>query len=46
MIPATVRGRAGTTVTKKVYRQQLRPVLLGAAVVMDRIFTEPPTGPA
>jgi hypothetical protein len=33
-------GHAGTTVTEKVYRHQLRPVLLTAAVAMDRIFAE------
>ena len=27
-----------TTVTEKVYRHQLRPVLLKGAVAMDRIF--------
>lgn len=42
---ADLCGHAGTIVTEKVYRQQLRPVLLGAATVMDRIFAEPP-GPA
>jgi integrase len=34
---ADLRGHAGTTVTGKVYRHQLRPVLLGGAVAMDRI---------
>ncbi|MEU7982826.1 MULTISPECIES: hypothetical protein [Micromonospora] len=29
---------SGTTVTESVYPHQLRPVLLGGAVAMDRIF--------
>jgi len=33
-------GHAGTTVTERVYRHQLRPVLLGGAVAMDRILTD------
>ncbi|WP_018220428.1 site-specific integrase [Salinispora pacifica] len=35
---ADLCGHAGTTVTEKVYRHQLRPVLLGGARVMDDIF--------
>lgn len=35
---ADLCGHAGTRVTDAVYRHQLRPVLLGGAVVMDRIF--------
>jgi integrase len=35
---APLVGHAGTSVTEKVYRRQLRPVLLKGAVVMDRIF--------
>jgi len=35
---ADLVGHSGTSVTEKVYRHQLRPVLLGGAVVMDRIF--------
>ena len=35
---ADLCGHSGTTVTEKVYRHQLRPVLLGAAVAMDEIF--------
>lgn len=31
-------GHAGTTVTEKVYRHQLRPVLLTGAIAMDDIF--------
>jgi integrase len=35
---ADLCGHSGTTVTEKVYRKQLRPVLLEGAEVMDRIF--------
>jgi integrase len=35
---ADLCGHSGTTVTGTVYRHQLRPVLLGRAVAMDRIF--------
>jgi integrase len=35
---ADLVGHAGTSVTEKVYRHQLRPVLLEGAVVMDQIF--------
>jgi integrase len=35
---ADLCGHSGTTVTEKVYRHQLRPVLLSGAVAMDRIF--------
>ncbi|WCN84611.1 site-specific integrase [Micromonospora sp. LH3U1] len=35
---ADLCGHSGTTVTESVYRHQLRPVLLGGAVAMDRIF--------
>jgi integrase len=35
---ADLVGHAGTTVTEKVYRHQLRPVLLGGAIAMDKIF--------
>jgi hypothetical protein len=35
---ADLCGHSGTTVTKKVYRHQLRPVLLAGAVAMDQIF--------
>ena len=38
---ADLVGHAGTIVTEKVYRHQLRPVLLTGALVMDRIFAEP-----
>lgn len=46
---ADLVGHSGTTVTEKVYRHQLRPVLLTGAVVMDHIFDgtlpAPPTLP-
>jgi len=35
---ADLVGHSGTTVTEKVYRHQLRPVLLDGAVAMDQIF--------
>jgi integrase len=35
---ADLCGHAGTSVTEKVYRHQLRPVLLKGATAMDRIF--------
>jgi len=35
---ADLCGHSGTTVTESVYRHQLRPVFLGGAVTMDRIF--------
>ncbi len=35
---ADLCGHSGTIVTEKVYRHELRPVLLDGAVVMDRIF--------
>jgi integrase len=35
---ADLCGHSGTTVTEKVYRHQLRPVLLTGAAAMDRIF--------
>jgi integrase len=37
---ADLVGHAGTTVTEKVYRQQIRPVLLNGAVAMDKIFSD------
>ena len=40
---ADLCGHAGTVVTEKVYRHQLRPVLLDGAIAMDRIFQiDPP----
>jgi integrase len=42
---ADLVGHAGTTVTEKVYRHQLRPVLLKGAVAMDRIFPAPSSAP-
>lgn len=35
---ADLCGHSDTTVTERVYRHQLRPVLLGGAVAMDKIF--------
>jgi hypothetical protein len=35
---AELVGHCGTSVTEKVYRDQLRPVLLDGAAVMDEIF--------
>lgn len=35
---ADLVGHSGTSVTEKVYRHQLRPVLLDGAQTMDRIF--------
>ena len=35
-------GHSGTTVTEKVYRHQLRPVLLGGAAAMDQMFRREP----
>jgi integrase len=35
---ADLVGHSGTSVTEKVYRHQLRPVLLSGATAMDRIF--------
>ncbi|WP_424534439.1 tyrosine-type recombinase/integrase [Sphaerisporangium viridialbum] len=36
---ARLVGHSGTAVTETVYRKQIRPILLGGAQVMDRIFT-------
>lgn len=35
---ADLCGHSGTIVTEKIYRHQLRPVLLAGAVAMDEIF--------
>ena len=35
---ADLVGHSGTSVTEKVYRHQLRPVLLNGAQTMDKIF--------
>jgi integrase len=40
---ADLCGHSGTSVTEKIYRHQLRPVLLKGAVAMDRIFPAQPT---
>jgi integrase len=39
---ADLCGHAGTIVAGKIYRHQLRPVLLHGAVAMDRIFDDGP----
>ena len=39
---ADLCGHAGTTVTEKVYRHQLRPVLLNGRVAMNRILVVAP----
>jgi hypothetical protein len=39
---ADLVGHAATRVTEKVYRHQLRPVLLSGATAMDRIFRGDP----
>jgi integrase len=39
---ADLVGHAGTSVTEKIYRHQLRPVLLKGAVTMDKIFPGSP----
>jgi hypothetical protein len=38
---AELCGHAGTRVTEAVYRHQLRPVILGGAAAIDRIFNWP-----
>ena len=35
---ADLVGHSGTSVTEKVYRHQLRPVLLAGSTAMDRLF--------
>jgi integrase len=37
-------GHSGTSVTERVYRKQIRPVIQTGAVTMDRIFDEGPPG--
>jgi integrase len=37
---ADLCGHSGTSVTERVYRHQLRPMLLNGAIAMDRIFAE------
>jgi integrase len=41
---ADLVGHSGTSVTEKVYRHQLRPVLLKGAIAMDKIFPADPNG--
>jgi integrase len=40
-------GHSGTTTTETIYRKQIRPVIIGGAEVMDRLFPEdsPEAGP-
>ncbi len=38
---ARLVGHTSTAVTETVYRQQIRPVIVGGAEAMDRIFREP-----
>ena len=35
---ARLVGHTGTTTTETVYRKQIRPVVVGAAEVMDSLF--------
>jgi hypothetical protein len=35
---AELVGRSGTATTETVYRKQIRPVLIGGTVAMDRII--------
>lgn len=42
---ADLVGHAGTVVTEKVYRHQLRPMLMSGAEIMDRLFGVPPETP-
>ena len=37
---ARLVGHTSTAVTETVYRQQIRPVIVGGAEAMDRIFRE------
>ena len=40
-------GHSGTTTTETIYRKQIRPVIIGGAEFMDRLFPEdsPGAGP-
>lgn len=42
---ARLLGHAGTAVTEKVYRHELRPVIETGATVMDRVFAIEDVGP-
>jgi integrase len=37
-------GHSGTSVTERIYRKQIRPVIQTGAVTMDRIFDDDPPG--
>ena len=39
---ADLVGHSGTSVTEKVYRHQIRPVLLAGSRAMDRLFPADP----
>jgi integrase len=39
-------GHSSTTTTETIYRKQIRPVIVHGADVMDRIFSDGPTGDA
>jgi hypothetical protein len=41
-IAELVGHKGGSTVTEKVYRKQIRPVITKGAEVMDRIFPDAP----
>ncbi len=41
---ADLCGHSGTAVTELVYRHELRPILLGGAAAMDRLFPSSPPG--
>jgi hypothetical protein len=41
-IAELVGHKGGSTVTEKVYRKQIRPVITTGAEVMDRIFPDVP----
>jgi integrase len=39
---ARLAGHSNTRTTETMYRRELRPVIPAGAVVMDRIFGQPP----
>jgi hypothetical protein len=40
---ARLVGHNATTTTETIYRKQIRPVVVGGAEVMDRLFSKPET---
>lgn len=38
-------GHSGTSVTERIYRKQIRPVIQTGAVTMDQIFSDGGDGP-